>query len=140
MLKLMQERESLNIVNDQFGSPTLSRSIAEISGQILSKYFSPDFDINSFKKQRGIYNLTSSGRTSWYGFAVEIRKQALAAKRFNISESLQIKGIPSAQYPTPAKRPKYSQLSTEKILTAFGVVCPAWKESLALCMESIPMD
>ncbi len=136
MLKLMQERENLSIVNDQFGSPTLSRIIAEISGQVLSKYFIPDFDLDSLKKQRGIYNLTSSGRTSWYDFAIEIRK--LATKRFNIPESLQVEGISSDQYPVPAKRPKYSQLSLEKISDTFGVVCPDWKDSLALCIESVP--
>ena len=135
MLKLMQERDSLNIVNDQFGSPTLSRSIAEVSGQILSKYFTPDLDLNNLKKQSGVYNLTSSGKTSWYEFAMEIRE--MAAKKFSIPVSLLLEGIPSDQYPVPAKRPKYSQLSLDKITDTFGVVCPDWKESLALCMESV---
>ncbi len=137
MLKLMEEREHLNIVNDQFGSPTCSRSIAEISGQIISKYIKPNLDVKSLYKQRGVYHLTSSGVTSWYGFAKEIKKLA-ESKKVKLNKPIQIEGIPSDQYPTPAKRPKNSQLLLEKISDTFGIVCPDWNESLALCMDSIP--
>ncbi|MFK8068615.1 MAG: dTDP-4-dehydrorhamnose reductase [Gammaproteobacteria bacterium] len=132
MLKLMKERESLNIVNDQFGAPTWSRTIAEISEQVLSKYSHNYSDLN---KINGVYNLTCSGVTSWYGFAEMIK--SLAKGNLEHSEKLILSGIPSEQYPTPAERPKYSQLSLEKISNTFGVKCPEWTKSLALCMNNI---
>ncbi len=132
MLRLMQERESLNIVSDQFGAPTWSRTIAEISKQVLSKY---SHNFNELNTISGVYNLTSSGVTSWYNFAEMIKE--LAKENFHLSEKLKLAGIPTEQYPTPAKRPKYSQLSLEKISNTFDIKCPEWGKSLSLCMENI---
>ena len=137
MLRLMQERESLNIVDDQFGSPTWSRSIAEITGQFISHTNDrTGLDINTMKKLSGIYHLTSSSRTSWCDFAKEIRHQV--SDRNIIKDSFHIQGIPTSQYPAPAKRPVNSELSTSKLSETFGVVCPDWKESLNLCIQDIP--
>ncbi len=136
MLRLMQEREKLTVVNDQFGSPTSGRTIAEITAQILSKYLTPDLNKDALKEKRGIYHLTSTGKTSWYGYAKEIYHLGIA--RFDFHPNVLIEGIPSDKYPSPAKRPINSVLTTKKIHDTFGVVCPDWKESLKLCIEDIP--
>ncbi len=136
MLRLMQERESLNIVDDQFGAPTWSRSIAEITGQVIShNNDKTGLDFDAMRHLSGIYHLTSSGRTSWYEFAKEICHQV--SDRNIIKNNFQIQGIPTSQYPTPAKRPVNSELSTSKLNNTFGIVCPDWKDSLSLCIQDL---
>ena len=136
MLRLMQERESLNIVDDQFGAPTWSRSIAEITGQVIShNNDKTGLDFAAMRHLSGIYHLTSSGRTSWYEFAKEIRHQV--SDRNIIKNNFQIQGIPTSQYPTPAKRPVNSELSTSNLSNTFGIVCPNWKDSLNLCIHDL---
>jgi len=129
MLKLGKERDTLKIVNDQFGAPTWSRLIAETTGIILSKIaLKSDWEW-------GIYNLTASEKTSWEGFAKEIFNQAhLLDLTFPIPTLI---GIPSSEYPVPAKRPKNSVLSLDKIQTTFDLSIPSWKECLTLCLEDI---
>ncbi len=117
MLKLMQEREELNVVSDQVGSPTYA---ADLAAAILHI-------IGSGKWQPGIYNYSNEGVISWYDFAVAIKVMS--------GSSCKINPIPTSQYPTPAKRPEYSVLNTEKISQIFGVQSRDWKISLSTCLE-----
>lgn len=131
MLRLMEERERLNVVHDQVGAPTWSRLIAEASALMVARClengrFRP-------KERGGIYHLTCGGETSWYGFAVKIRKLAQAQGLLS-PHSAEIKAIPSQEYPTPAKRPAYSVLSNEKLYKAFTLRLPDWEEALRLCL------
>lgn len=130
MLKLGKERETLNIVDDQIGAPTWSRMIAETTALVLAK-IQKDSDI------WGIYHLTSSGKTSWKGFAEAIFKQAHL--QFDGYPNPKIIGIPTEAYPLPAKRPKNSVLSSHKLQTAFDLWMPSWESSLNLCMEEIKL-
>ncbi|PWA09930.1 dTDP-4-dehydrorhamnose reductase [Flavobacterium laiguense] len=116
MSRLMQERDSLNVVNDQIGSPTYAADLAQAIMTI----------INHPKWQAGIYNFSNEGEISWYEFALAIQKIG----GFDCS----ISGIPSSAYPTPAQRPQYSLLDKTKIAATFGVVVPKYKESLVKCM------
>jgi len=117
MSRLMQERDSLNVVNDQIGSPTYAADLAQA---IMTILFHENW-------QFGIYNFSNEGEISWFEFALAI--QEIGQFECNIS------GIPSSAYPTPAKRPQYSLLDKTKIKTAFGVAVPEYKESLRKCME-----
>lgn len=117
MSRLMQERDSLNVVNDQIGSPTYAADLAEAIITI----------INHADWQSGIYHFSNEGEISWYEFALAIQEIG----RFDCAVS----GIPSSAYPTPAKRPAYSLLDKTKIKNAFGVLVPAYRESLEKCME-----
>ncbi|MNE29010.1 dTDP-4-dehydrorhamnose reductase [compost metagenome] len=117
MSRLMQERDSLNVVNDQIGSPTYAADLAEAIMTILTH--------NDW--QAGIYNFSNEGEISWYEFALAIREIG--------GFSCEIHGIPSSAYPTPAKRPQYSLLDKTKIKNTFGVIVPDYKESLKKCME-----
>lgn len=117
MSRLMQERDSLNVVNDQIGSPTYAADLAQAIMTIITH---PNW-------QAGIYHFSNEGEISWYEFALAI--QEIGGFDCNIS------GIPSSAYPTPAKRPQYSLLNKTKIKETFGVVVPYYKESLVICME-----
>ncbi|HET7001667.1 MAG TPA: dTDP-4-dehydrorhamnose reductase [Puia sp.] len=117
MIRLMKERNSINVVNDQIGSPTYASDLAEAIMQMLkSNIFIP-----------GIYHYSNEGETSWFAFAEEIRKQT--------GSSCEVLPIPSSGFPTPAKRPAYSLLDKTKIKKDYGLSIPAWRTSLAVCID-----
>lgn len=118
MLRLMKERPSINVVNDQIGSPTYAADLARcIITIILGKW------------QPGIYHYSNQGRISWYDFAEAI-------KEFSHSDCV-VNPIPSSQYPTPAKRPSFSLLDTHKIGKTFNVEIPDWKDGLERCLQKL---
>lgn len=117
MMRLMNERNELNVVSDQVGSPTYAADLAKAVLTIIS----------SGKWQSGIYHYSNEGKISWYEFATEI-KNLVGSKSI-------IHPILTAEYPTPAKRPKFSLLNKEKIKTVFGIHVPEWKDSLKKCVE-----
>ena len=122
MSRLMQERDSLNVVNDQIGSPTYAADLAQAIMTILTHD----------TWQSGIYNFSNEGEISWYEFALAIQEIG--------GFDCVINGIPTSAYPTPAKRPQYSLLDKTKIKTVFGVVVPDYKESLRKCMELLRIE
>jgi len=121
MWRLMSERDSINVVNDQLGCPTYTADLAAAIMHIISSEQS--------NKNPGIYHYCNAGITNWYDFAVAIKE---LSKRNCI-----VNPIPTAQYPTAAKRPAYSGLDTTKIKTTFAVVIPKWEESLRKCLEKL---
>jgi dTDP-4-dehydrorhamnose reductase len=112
MQRLMQERESINVVNDQIGSPTYAADLAQGMIDI----------IDSSNWIPGIYNYSNEGEISWYEFA-------LAIKEFG-GYNCNVSGIPSSSYPTPAKRPEFSLLDKKKIKVVYNLDIPNYKESL----------
>ena len=123
MLRLMKERKELNVVNDQVGSPTYAKDIAEAIFQIISK---ADKTKNF---HYGIYHFSNEGIISWYDFAMAIKE----IKKFDCV----VHPIPTSQYPTPAKRPAYSGMSKEKISKTFGIILKDWKQSLEECLSKL---
>ena len=119
MIRLMQEKQSIQVVNDQLGSPTYAADLANAIMQI----------VHSGKWFPGIYHYSNEGIISWYDFAVEIKKL--------IHASCQLLPVGSDSFPTPAKRPKYSALNTEKIKQTYSVPGRYWKDSLRQCIEKL---
>ncbi len=117
MLRLMNERESIGVVNDQRGAPTYAADLAAAIMQIIDK--------NNFVA--GIYHYSNKGNISWYDFAKEIASQ--------INTTCIVNPITTAQFPTTAARPAYSVLDTEKISSTFGLEINGWKESLRKCIK-----
>ncbi|MBG6109853.1 dTDP-4-dehydrorhamnose reductase [Flavobacterium sp. CG_9.10] len=117
MSRLMQERDTLNVVNDQVGGPTYAADLAQAIMTIVTHS----------KWQPGLYNFSNEGEISWYEFALTIKEIG----HFDCNVS----GIQSSAYPTPAKRPAFSLLDKSKIATTFGVEVPHYKLSLRKCME-----
>jgi dTDP-4-dehydrorhamnose reductase len=122
MSRLMQERDSLNVVNDQIGSPTYAADLAQAIMTIITHK----------NWQAGIYNFSNEGEISWYEFALAIKEIG--------GFSCEVNGIPSSAYPTPAKRPQYSLLDKTKIKNTFGVIVPDYKESVKKCMELLKVN
>ncbi|QQT53122.1 dTDP-4-dehydrorhamnose reductase [Sphingobacterium multivorum] len=113
MCRLMAERDEVNVINDQIGSPTYAKDLAAAILKIA--------DSSGFES--GIYNYSNEGAVSWYDFAVAIRDFR--------SFDCQVNPIPTSAYPTPARRPKYSLLDKSKIKDTFAVEVPEWEKSLA---------
>lgn len=128
MKRLLSEREEVRVVNDQHGAPTWSRTIAEVTAQVLCQVKSPLFKADTHKLS-GIYNLTNSGETTWYDFTLAIRKEML--KRDPNAHLARVTSIPSSEYPAAAKRPEHSALSGEKLYRTFGIMAQTWDEALA---------
>jgi dTDP-4-dehydrorhamnose reductase len=119
MIRLMKEKPSLNVIDDQVGSPTYA---ADLAGVILQIVTYPRW-------VPGIYHYSNEGRISWYEFALAIKEITGSA--------CPIHPIPSSQYPTPAKRPHYSLLDKSKIRSTYGVDVPDWRKSLTACITRL---
>lgn len=124
MMRLMNEKESISIVNDQIGSPTYAADLAKAILLIIDNSRSA-----IGKWVPGIYNYSNEGNISWFEFAEEIKKI--------INCPCELKPIPTSGYPTPAKRPPYSVLNKTKIQETFGIQLKDWKESLESCIEKM---
>lgn len=117
MLRLMAEKESIGVVGDQWGCPTYAADLAIAVMHI----------IQSNKWEAGIYHYCNEGIISWYQFA-------LAIKEISNSNCV-VNAIETKDYPTPAKRPAYSALNTQKIQSVFSLNIPHWRESLERCIK-----
>jgi len=124
MLRLAGERDKLNVVFDQVGTPT---NAADLAGAILSIIQISEKDNGKFVP--GIYHYSNEGVASWYDFAKAIFETT--------GVKCEVSPVLSDQFPTPAKRPNYSVLNKSKIKNTFGLTIPYWKESLTICLEKI---
>jgi dTDP-4-dehydrorhamnose reductase len=122
MMRLMNEKESLGVVNDQVGSPTYAADLAEVIMQIIT----------SNKWIPGIYNFSNEGVISWFDFANEIKRL--------INSSCIVNPLTTEQFPTLAKRPKYSVLDKTKIQKTFSVQLKDWRESLKECVDKLKTE
>ncbi|HEX8575609.1 MAG TPA: dTDP-4-dehydrorhamnose reductase [Flavobacterium sp.] len=118
MLRLGAERDSLSVVNDQIGTPTNAVDLAEAIIEIIKHTQNLKSETLNLKSIYGIYNFSNEGQCSWYDFAKKI---------FEVN-MVQINLLPIAtiDYPTPAKRPKYSVLEKTKIKETFGINIKNW--------------
>ena len=119
MLRLMKERESINVVDDQLGCPTYAADLATSIMEIIKKY-------SILNVQGSIFNYCNEGVINWYQFALAIKELS--------GSTCVVNPIPSSQYPTAAKRPQYSVLDTGLIKNTFGITIPEWKVSLGKCL------
>jgi dTDP-4-dehydrorhamnose reductase len=118
MIRLGQERSEISVVSDQWGSPTASFDLAK---GILKTIKHPSWI-------PGIYHFTNTGTTTWFDFAQKI--MALTGS------NTVIKPIETSEYPTPAKRPKYSKLNTSKWEQTYQSEIPQWEESLQQILQN----
>lgn len=117
MLRLMADRESINVVADQYGSPTYAADLAEAILAIISS--------SNDASAAGVYHFSNRANISWFDFATAIKEIS--------GSSCVVNPIPTSAYPTPAKRPAYSVMSKEKITHTFSIELKDWKESLKQC-------
>jgi dTDP-4-dehydrorhamnose reductase len=122
MMRLMKERATLNVVSDQIGRPTYAKDLAIATIKII-------IEVSGGKKLNGVYHYANKGVTSWFEFAQQIK--------INAGLSCELNPINTAQFPTPAKRPAYSVLDTQKIESAINIDIPSWEESLLACQKML---
>jgi dTDP-4-dehydrorhamnose reductase len=127
MLRLFKERDLVKVAEDQWGSPTYT---VDLAGAILKI-------IEDDSVSYGIYHFTNEGVTSWYEFARAIYKKAKILGLIEDRKKAEIQPIKTEDYPTAARRPKYSVLSKEKIEKEFNIKIPYWRESLEKCLKRI---
>lgn len=125
ILRLLEERTEIRVVNDQFGSPTYAPDLAEVILHIVRN----DSD------RYGAYHFTNVGKTTWHRFACFIA--AAAKARGMITNDCRILEIPSEQYPTKAQRPMNSDLSKEKIRNTFNISIRPWEKALEAFLSEI---
>jgi dTDP-4-dehydrorhamnose reductase len=124
MIRLGQEKEALNVVADQRGTPTNAADLADVILKIIN-YTEAFGDFKS-----GIYHYANEGETSWYDFT-------LAIHQLKGITTCKVSPVASAEYPTKAVRPKYSVLDKTKIKEIFGIKIPDWKASLEEMLEEL---
>lgn len=120
MIRLLSEKQEINVINDQQGCPTYAADLAEVIMKLVTQ-------MDEGENFSGIVNYCNAGITTWYDFAVEIRSL--------INSKCIINPIPSSAYKTAAIRPKYSVLDTTKIRKWFQSDIPSWEESLKKCVQ-----
>ncbi|MBA4748278.1 MAG: dTDP-4-dehydrorhamnose reductase [Sphingopyxis sp.] len=116
MLRLMRERDALNVVQDQIGAPTLASGLAETIWALVAT------------EATGIYHHRDAGVASWYDFAVAIHEEALALGM--LTRAIPIRPIPSSAYPVPARRPAFSLLDDSATRALLGDAPPHWRKNL----------
>ncbi len=120
MLRLAQERDALQVINDQHGAPTGADLLADITAHALrSALQDPSL--------AGIYHAAPHGETTWHGYASHVIAQARAAGLpIKVAQDA-IEAVPTSAFPTPARRPANSRLNTRKLRRAFGLHLPDWQ-------------
>lgn len=117
MIRLSTEREELNVVNDQFGSPTFADQVVEQSFELIKQ------------NEKGFFHLSSEGLTTWFEFAKEI---------FRLKQiEIKVNPVDSSTFKTKAKRPSFSKLNTKKISTISTIKIQSWQEGLKSLINSI---
>jgi dTDP-4-dehydrorhamnose reductase len=130
ILKLIQEKSSLNIVSNQKGKPTSADALANVTYKIVETILNnPNF------KDFGTYHVALEGETNWYQYACFINDEALRLGLKTTMTSQDIKSIFSGVYPTIAKRPMNSRLNTTKIKKTFMLALPDWKVEVAAILK-----
>jgi dTDP-4-dehydrorhamnose reductase len=130
MLRLAGERESLNVINDQFGAPTSAELLADVTAHMVRAAMTrPEL--------AGLYHCAASGESTWHGYA----RYVLATAR-NLGWTLkagadQVDATSTASYPTPAQRPLNSRLDTHKLQQTFGLLMPPWQLGVARMLTEI---
>ena len=122
MLRLGNERTSVNVVSDQYASPTYAYDLAKTLLKIVDKV-----NLNPAAFRSGIYHFTNEGTCSWFDFAKKIMELGQC--------NCVVNPISSAAYPTSAHRPKYSVLNKEKIKQTYGVRISSWEDGLIRCLK-----
>ena len=124
MIKLGSERESLNVIFDQVGTPTYAEDLADAILKAM------DQTIDTDHEKGGVYHFSNEGVCSWYDFTIKIHEIAGI-------KTCKVNPIETKDYPTKAARPHYSVLNKSKIKQTFNIIIPHWEASLKDCIKEL---
>jgi dTDP-4-dehydrorhamnose reductase len=130
MLRLAQERDSLSVINDQFGAPTGADLIADITAHAIRT-------ARNLPEVGGLYHLVAGGQTSWHAYAsfvIDFARQA--GVEIKVTPSA-IHPVPTSAFPTPARRPGNSRLDTGKLQDTFSLYLPHWQSGVTRMLTEI---
>jgi dTDP-4-dehydrorhamnose reductase len=131
ILSLAQSRDELKVIDDQIGAPTSARLIAEVTARAIER-IGHDRPLAS-----GIYHLAAAGETSWHGYASYVIGEALR-RGVPLKVALErVLPVPSTAFPSPAKRPHNSRLSTHKLRNALGIDLPDWQADVLGTLDTL---
>ncbi|MDD5065525.1 MAG: dTDP-4-dehydrorhamnose reductase [bacterium] len=128
MLNSLKTKDEIRVVDDQQGTPTYSKDLAAAILVILRTPLLP----------YGIYHFTNEGETTWFGFTGEIYRQAVQMKM--VDPPVTLRPVTTKEYPLPARRPKYSVLSRDKIKKALNIRIREWKDALGDFLQTVKED
>ena len=120
MLRLAKERSRLTVIDDQIGAPTGADVLADLTAHALRTALRD-------RQVAGTYHAVAAGETSWHGYAQHVIAFARAVGQDIKVDADAIEPVPTSAFPTPARRPGNSRLSTEKLRKTFGVTLPDWQ-------------
>lgn len=130
MLRLAQEREQLQVINDQHGAPTGADLIADVTAHAIRATLATP-------ALAGLYHLVAAGETTWHGYAAYCIEQARAAGVAIKVPAHQVLAVPTSAFPTPAQRPHNSRLNTAKLQQHFGLQMPHWQQGVQRLLPTI---
>ena len=120
LLKLAQERETLSVINDQFGAPTGADLLADVTAHAIRQ-------LSAGQNAAGIYHLAAAGQTTWFDYAKHVVAQSIIAQAAPEIIVKAINPVATSAFPTAAKRPPNSRLNTGKLERTFGLTLPPWQ-------------
>jgi dTDP-4-dehydrorhamnose reductase len=130
MLRLAGEREALSVINDQIGAPTSAELLADVTAHALRM-------VMAQPALAGLYHCAAAGETSWHGYCHYVLAQAQALGWALKAGPAQVSATATASYPTPARRPLNSRLSTAKLQSSFGLTLPHWQQGVGRMLTEI---
>ncbi|MDD3935973.1 dTDP-4-dehydrorhamnose reductase [Rhodoferax sp.] len=136
MLRLAAERDELNVVSDQCGTPTSAALLADLTAHLVRQASQPT-RMETGRFPYGLYHATASGSTNWHAYASYVIERARAAGQPVRVAPDAIKPIATEAYPTPARRPANSQLDTTKLRETFGLHLPSWQAGVDHILDQL---
>lgn len=130
MLRLASERDQLTVIDDQWGAPTSAELLADVTAHAISELLTQP-------ELAGLYHCVAAGETTWNGYARFVLSQAQALELPLKATPESVLPTPTSSYPTPARRPLNSRLSTHKLRKAFGLQLPHWQHGVARMLTEI---
>ena len=128
MINLMNTKDKISVVSDQFGTPTNAQNLANVICTLINKSASENIP-------SGVYHCTDLGQTNWYEFAKEIHHFGI--KYGKITGNCVVNPCTTEEYPVKAKRPAYSVLSKDKLMKNLNISLPEWKQNLEEFIKNI---
>ena len=130
MLRLAQERESLSVIDDQFGAPTGAELLADATAHTIRQVMRNSAGV-------GLYHLAAGGETTWHGYAKFVLDHAAQAQQAMKIVAKTVEPVATSAFPTPAKRPHNSRLDTSKFQATFGLRLPHWQQGVARLLDEV---
>lgn len=130
MLRLAQERDSLSVIDDQWGAPTGADLLADVTAHAIRH-------LRLHPEDGGLYHCVAGGETTWNAYAAYVIEQARQIQPALAIKAAQIRAVPTSAFPTPARRPHNSRLDTRKLQSTFGLNLPHWQQGVARMLHEI---